>query len=223
VVTSNSIDVLERLSPAVPSALAARADAWGDRDQPVAPSVSASVVLLREVDGELQTYLLHRHARMPFAASMVVFPGGRVDPSDGVEGVHPVRRCALRETEEETGVRLADADLHDWAHWVTPELEPRRYDTRFYVAALPDGQHARDISGETDRAAWTRPSVALAQFGRGELALMPPTCSILMELADASRLSTVLELAHGRQIHRVLPRLERTGHGWAFRYPQVTG
>jgi 8-oxo-dGTP pyrophosphatase MutT (NUDIX family) len=223
VVASNSLDVLGRLSPVVPSALAARADARGDGDQPVAASAAASVVLLRELDGELQTYLLHRHARMPFAASMVVFPGGRVDAEDEVEGVDPVRRCALRETEEETGVRLADADLHDWAHWVTPELEPRRYDTRFYVAALPHGQHARDISGETDRAAWTVPSAALAQFRRGELALMPPTCSILMELADATSLAAVLDLARGRQIHRVLPRLERTEHGWAFCYPRAAG
>jgi hypothetical protein len=89
------------------------------------------------------------------------------------------------------------------------------------VAALPQGEHAQDISGETDRAAWTPPGVALAQFRRGELALMPPTCSILMELADAARLSTVLELAQGRQIHRVLPRLERSEHGWAFRYPRA--
>jgi len=220
-VGSSSLDVLARLSPVVPATLAARADAWSDRDQPVAPAASASVVLLRELDGELETYLLHRHARMPFAASMVVFPGGRVDPGDGSAGGDPVRRCALRETEEETGVRLVDADLHAWAHWVTPELEPRRYDTRFFVAALPPGQHARDISGETDRAEWSTPSAVLAQFQRGELALMPPTCSILMELADTPGVSAIFELARGRQIQRVLPRIQRTPQGWVFRYPRA--
>jgi hypothetical protein len=104
---------------------------------------------------------------------------------------------------------------------VTPELEPRRYDTRFFVAALPPGQHTRDISGETDRAEWSTPSAVLAQFQRGELALMPPTCSILMELADTPGLSAVFELARGRQIRRVLPRIERTPQGWAFRYPRA--
>ncbi len=220
---SNSLDVLDRLSPAVPTSLVARAEAWGDRDRPVVPSASASVALLRERRGELETYLLHRHARMPFAASMVVFPGGRVDASDEGDGVDPVRRCALRETLEETGVRLRDADLHDWAHWVTPELEPRRYDTRFFVAALPHGQRARDISGETDRAAWAAPKTALAQRRQGKLALMPPTLSILMELADAPGLAAVLELARGRQIQRVMPRVELSEHGWVFRYPRAAG
>ena len=73
---------------------------------------------------------------MPFAASMVVFPGGRLDRKTPL-AADPVRACALRETEEETGVRFDAADLQDWAHWITPELEPRRYDTQFFVAALP--------------------------------------------------------------------------------------
>ena len=84
--------------------------------------------------------MLHRHARMPFAPSMVVFPGGRVDPADDDlirSSADPIRRCAIRETTEETGVVLAETDLHPWAHWITPEIEPRRYDTWFFVAAMP--------------------------------------------------------------------------------------
>ncbi|MET0694693.1 MAG: hypothetical protein ABWY56_12245, partial [Propionibacteriaceae bacterium] len=81
---SHSLDVLTRLSPEVPAALAARADAWTPTDRPVKPALSASVILLRDGAAGLETYLLHRHSRMPFAASMVVFPGGRVDDSDEV-------------------------------------------------------------------------------------------------------------------------------------------
>lgn len=120
--------------------------------------------LLRQQPAGLQTYLLHRHARMPSAPSTVVFPGRGVDPVDGSGGTDPVRACALRETYEETGVRLGEGDLHAWAHWTTPEFEPRRHDTRFFVAALPDGQVARDVSGETDRAEWTAPAAALDAF-----------------------------------------------------------
>ena len=56
---------------------------------------------------------------------------------------------------------LAEADLHPWAHWITPEIEPRRYDTWFFVAAMPADLEAADISGETERAEWSTPREAL--------------------------------------------------------------
>ena len=141
---SHSYDVLARLSPRVPAAMAELA---ARRPPDAVPSVAvpaASVVLLRDSEIGLETYLLHRHARMPFAPSTVVFPGGRVDPADH-DGLDPIRRCAIRETAEETDVVLAEVDLHPWAHWTTPEIEPRRYDTWFFVAAMPDDLEALDI------------------------------------------------------------------------------
>ena len=215
--TSCSLDVLARLSPAVPEALARRAATFSG--QPVAAVPSASVVLLREAAAGLETYLLHRHARMAFAASMVVFPGGRVDPADHRDP-DPVLACAVRETAEETGVRLDPAVLRPWAHWVTPACEPRRFDTRFFVAALPPGQRAADLSGETEHAEWRTPAGALAAAARAEIALMPPTLSILTELAEAGSLRAVLELAADRRVQTVLPEVVRAGAGgWVFRYP----
>ena len=172
----------------------------------------------------MEVYLLHRHARMAFAASMVVFPGGGLDPLDAADD-DPVRACAVRETREETGVRLESSGLLDWAHWVTPEQEPRRFDTRFFLAVLPAGQDAADLSGETDRAAWTAPSDALEAAERGEIGLMPPTVSILTELADAGTVGEALELAVGRIVVTVRPRLVRDGDGWRFVYPtaEATG
>ncbi len=151
---THSHDVLGRLALEVPHRLvelARRATA-----PPVTPAASASVVLLRDGPVGLETYLLLRHARMAFAAEMAVFPGGRLDPVDG-SGPDALVRCALRETREETGVRLEADGIRPWAHWITPEPEPRRFDTAFFVAALPPGQDARDISGETDSADWWRP------------------------------------------------------------------
>src|SRR3954454_3156658 len=132
----SSRDVLARLDPRVPAAAAAALDA-AEPATPAHPNPATSVVLLRDtdpagVDGGMQTYVLHRHSRMPFAAGMVVFPGGRWDPVDGIPQpelglADPTRRtCGVRETLEETGVRLAPDDLHPWAHWITPEHEPRR-------------------------------------------------------------------------------------------------
>ena len=217
---SHSLDVLARLTPQVPDRLVERAAAWTDASVAVEAGLAASVVLLRETAAGLETYLLHRHARMAFAASMVVFPGGRLDPADRTDP-DPLRRCAVRETEEETGVRLAPAALLPWAHWVTPELEPRRYDTFFYLAELPAGQQADDRSGETDRADWSTPAAALADERAGRIGLMPPTLSILLELADLGSLVEVRRATRDRVIERVLPRLVRDGDGWRFDYPRV--
>ena len=218
---SHSVDVLARLTPAVPDQLVERATAWPEGAVPVEPALAASVVLLRQTGSGLETFLLHRHAPMAFAASMVVFPGGRLDPADRADP-DPLRRCAVRETEEETGVRLAPEALLPWAHWVTPELESRRYDTFFYLAALPAGQQADDRSGETDRADWSTPAAALADAQAGRIKLMPPTLSILLELADLASLAEVRRAAGDRVIERVLPRLVRDDAGWRFDYPGVT-
>ncbi len=102
---------------------------------------------------------------------------------------------------------LAADDLHPWAHWITPEVEPRRYDTHFFVARMPADQQARDISGETDDAAWWSPDAALQAERSGAMALMPPTLSIMLELADHASVAEVLAAAENRVIECVLPAL----------------
>ena len=223
---SNSLDVLARLSLIVPPRLVDLTLARSSGSPPADPAPSASVILLRDGEIGLETYLMQRHARMSFAASMVVFPGGRLDPVDGRhsddDAIRPsdaIVHCALRETVEETGVVLAADDLHPWAHWITPEAEPRRYDTHFFVARMPADQQARDISGETDDAAWWSPDAALQAERSGAMALMPPTLSILLELADHASVAEVLAAAENRVIECVLPALVQTADGWRFSYP----
>ena len=79
---SHSDDVLIRLAPEVPAAMVERAKRWTPDSVPSVAAPAASVILLRDGQAGLETYLLHRHARMAFAPSMVVFPGGRVDATD---------------------------------------------------------------------------------------------------------------------------------------------
>jgi len=217
---SHSLDVLSRLVRRVPDDMVERARAWqpGSQSAPAAPA--ASVVLLRDGPDGLETYLLHRHARMRFAASMVVFPGGKVDPVDHCQP-DPIRGCAVRETEEETGVRLTPDELQPWAYWVTPRVEPRRYDTHFFVAELPRGQEAVDVSGETDFAEWRTPAAAVEAQRAGEIAMMPPTLSILLELLDLDSVASVRQAAADRVIERVLPELIEISDGWQFCYPHA--
>jgi 8-oxo-dGTP pyrophosphatase MutT (NUDIX family) len=219
---SHSHDVLASLSPVVPASLVRLAESWEPSRTPVTPRLAASVVLCRDGASGLETYLLHRHARMAFAASMVVFPGGGVDPVDRFAG-DPLPACGIRETREETGVDLDATQLVPWAHWVTPVVQPIRYDTFFYLAALPAGQTAADLSTETDRAAWTTPVAAVAAHEAGELAMMPPTLSILLELAGLTRVTDALERARYRVIETVLPEVVRDTDGWVYRYPRPRG
>jgi 8-oxo-dGTP pyrophosphatase MutT (NUDIX family) len=221
VVPTHSYDVLIRLAPEVPAAMVERAARWALDSVPSLAAPAASVVLLRDGPSGLETYLLHRHARMVFAPSMVAFPGGRVDAVDASGEGDSIRRCALRETSEETGVVLTETDLCPWAHWITPEIEPRRYDTTFFVAAMPDDQDAADISGETDHAEWSTPSEALAAERSGRIRMLPPTMSILIELSDLASVGDVINQAIDRKIEPVLPQLVQGEGGWQFRYPRA--
>src|SRR5690606_15996852 len=227
-------DVLARLSVPVPERVVRRVLRHG-HEPPVPARPSASVVLLRAVPGPasapvpesgpgpgsvpvpgLEVYLLHRHAAMEFAPSMVVFPGGGVDPAD-TDAADSVLACAVRELAEETGVRVDPAALLPWAHWITPEVEPLRYDTRFFVAVAPGDQEPADISGETTTAGWADPAETLAAHRRGELGLMPPTLSILTELAELGAVPAVLAAARDRGAGAVRPVPERFGEHRRFR------
>lgn len=79
------------------------------------------------------------------------------------------------------------------AHWITPVVEPRRYDTRFFVAAVPAGQDPDGDTSEADRSGWTRPQALLDAFTDGEVMLMPPTIVCLEQLADVSTVRAALE------------------------------
>jgi hypothetical protein len=82
--------------------------------------------------------------------------------------------------------------LRPWAHWITPEFEPRRFDARFFVAAVPPGQLARDVSGEADQAVWMPVATAVRGFADGELPMLPPTIIALRELSTFDTVAEVL-------------------------------
>ncbi len=95
------------------------------------------------------------------------------------------------------------------AHWITPKNERRRYDTRFFLAALPEGQEADDRTSEVDTAYWRSASAALDDWSARRCFLLPPTWTQLRELA---RYDTVAELvAVERQITAIEPDLSESG------------
>ena len=91
--------------------------------------------------------------------------------------------------------------LRPLAHWITPEVEAKRFDTRFFAARMPAGQVCRDAGSEADLRQWVRPADALS---RG-LTLMRPTLAVLRELAAYDDVDSAL--AAERTIRTVLPRV----------------
>ena len=236
--------------------------------EPPVPRPSASVLLISDGRPDLAArgpgedpeatrhgsgvwvYTFRRTAQMAFAAGMLVFPGGAVEPGDDElvpaengSGLTDRHVAAVRETFEECGVllavpvdgrsapsaaRLAELRtdllagrvglgdvlaavgmrldgmlLHAWARWVTPLVEPRRFDTTFFVAALPAGQQVGPVAGEGERAQWRRAAEAVAEHRAGRLAMLPPTLVCLEELAAAGDVAELLATA--RVVRPVCP------------------
>ncbi|MGW4379351.1 NUDIX hydrolase [Kitasatospora sp. NPDC004531] len=109
--------------------------------------------------------------------------------------------------------------LAAWARWVTPEFEERRFDTWFFVAALPAGQAAADTVGEADRVAWMTPADAVAGFHDGRFGMMPPTVTVLRELAPVRSSVEALAAAADRKVTPVLGRAELAGDRMTVRWP----
>jgi 8-oxo-dGTP pyrophosphatase MutT (NUDIX family) len=100
--------------------------------------------------------------------------------------------------------RLAIDALVYFAHWVTPGVEVKRFDTRFFLAALPPGQNSSHDAGETTAGVWLRPAQALASARSGAIALPPPTWTTLRWLEPFQDVDAALEW--GR--HKAVPRVE---------------
>jgi 8-oxo-dGTP pyrophosphatase MutT (NUDIX family) len=186
---------------------------------------AATVVLLRDGEMGLETWLLRRVPKMAFAAGMSVFPGGAVEPDDtlatavtgsvaeilrtSVDHAGAIVAAAVRETLEEVDVDLEPAAIFPWARWITPETEPRRYDTYFFVAALPPGATAAAVTGEASHADWIGVHQALAEYERGDRPMLPPTVVTLTEIGRCQTVAEVVAAAAGRQVAPVEPVLRR--------------
>jgi 8-oxo-dGTP pyrophosphatase MutT (NUDIX family) len=186
-------------------------------DVPIRDAVT--VALLRDGSAGIETWLLTRVRNMVFAAGMTVFPGGGSEPGDGqivLDGevarvaerfdcdedeARLILGTAVRELEEETAVRVFHVPaLHPFARWVTPLEEPRRYDTRFFLAALPEGAEAKDVTSESSFAEWVDVREALRQLHAAERNMLPPTRVVLEWLADFATVDEALVAASARPI-----------------------
>ncbi|MGC5565117.1 NUDIX hydrolase [Streptomyces sp. FR-108] len=114
------------------------------------------------------------------------------------------RDLSFAEFLDRRGLVLRSDLLGAWTRWITPEFEPRRYDTFFFVAVLPEGQRTRNASTEADRTVWIRPSEAMDGYDRGDLLMMPPTIATLRQLGAYESAAEALAAAPGRDMTPVL-------------------
>ncbi|MDP9847394.1 NUDIX hydrolase [Streptosporangium lutulentum] len=115
------------------------------------------------------------------------------------------RSLSFADFLDRRGLVLRSDLLRPWAHWITPRVEHRRFDTRFFVAALPPGQRTRDVGGEADQVAWVRPADAIDRARSGQIFLMPPTYRTLGELRAYEKVPDVLAVE--REIVTLMPEI----------------
>lgn len=113
----------------------------------------------------------------------------------------------------EHGGAVDGAAMRPWAHWVTPEVERHRYDTRFLVAPLPSGQDAHDLGLESTDSVWIGASEALDRVRSGRMPMLPPTVDALNQLARFSCVADILIDADSRVPEPQLPRPVRVEGG----------
>ena len=220
---------------------------------------AATIVMLRDVPGGLEVFLIKRHGLSDVLGGAYVFPGGKVDSEDAlldmqvhlderpkrlhgvlgepdldVLGAAGIYVTALREAFEETGVlyaqgadsavatqasallregyafdevvammqlRLNASQLTPWTRWITPRMpsvSSKRFDTRFFVAAVPPGQQATHDNHEATESMWVAPRAALLEYWERLIELAPPQIMSLAHLSHHDSVASVLAQARSR-------------------------
>jgi 8-oxo-dGTP pyrophosphatase MutT (NUDIX family) len=134
------------------------------------------------------------------------------EPLGDAEAIALRDAIARRETSLADFVRARPAQLdlaalYPFARWVTPTAEARRFDARFYVAAVGAGHRGKHDAHETTATFWARPADVLARFVAGEIQLAPPTHRSLEILARSDSARSVLDATATASLDPVCPRL----------------
>lgn len=180
---------------------------------------SATVVLLRDNNDQLEVLLLQKNQSINYGGTWV-FPGGVMEQTDtqlaaqllGDDSVESTAKvAAVRETKEESGIELMPQQLNSFAHWTTPKLMRKRYATWFFIADI--SQLSTEVTidhGEIVEARWLRPIDALKAQEKDEIRLNGPSFVTLSELAVCNDAAQALDFYQTQDLNIYKPRIVST-------------
>ena len=242
---------------------------------------AATVLPIRDGADGIEVFMVKRYQEADFASGALVFPGGKLDPADGLDAVPEVsdgleglteeeaafKVCAIRETFEESGILLArakgatallghercldlrarhGADLQGGAitlgeiarreeitlaldaltpsaHWITPAIFAKRFDTWFFLVPAPPGQQASHDEVESVDSLWVSPDKILAEAAAGIWRIVFATRLNLKQLGESETVVAAIEAARTRRIMAIQPTVEKVENGRIFRIPEEAG
>jgi 8-oxo-dGTP pyrophosphatase MutT (NUDIX family) len=171
-----------------------------------------------QLDEEAALALHVAAAREAFEECGVLFAhgGGRALPSVRAD-------LPFADALAAAGLRVTASALHPFSRWITPansvSSPGRRFDTRFFVAALPDGQQAMHDNHEAVHSVWLRPREALERYWDGEIALLPPQIMSLAQLGRTADVASLLAETAARPPHTVRPHVCQVEDVTTMAYP----
>ena len=202
--------VLERVDGPTPDAAADRLGLRGGAP----PAISYYVTALREAFEETGILVGKRS------------DGSRPRTAADDDGVRAVRddllegRMELSQSLDRLGCRLQAGAIRYLAHWITPLVQPRRYDTRFFAARVGAHVEALVHPREMTDAVWLTPAEALRRRLEGSLPMVFPTIRTLRQLATYASAAEALADLEQREVPAITPRLVLTPTGVAMRAPE---
>lgn len=145
----------------------------------------------------IQVLLLKRNSKLKFAPSFWVFPGGRIDPTDGpldqASILNTAKIAAAREALEEAGLNIDTKKMTHYCHWTTPSGGKRRFATWFFHCHIESSDQVLIDESEIVDHTWLHPKDALHQMSLGKIPLLPPTFITLERLRNTTSYMEVVQ------------------------------
>jgi len=129
------------------------------------------------------------------------------------------KKISLSELAEKERLSYALDLLVPYAHWITPEIESKRFDTRFFLCRHPRGQAPFHENIEMTKSLWITPAEALQEHEEGRILLMPPTLKTLEELSAFPTIDALFSHAHQLRIHPIQPEAFQFQGGFGVKLP----
>jgi 8-oxo-dGTP pyrophosphatase MutT (NUDIX family) len=191
----------------------------------VEPRPASSVIIVRDGGEGMEILFVRRAKELKFMGGAWVFPGGALQPEDGdVADELAWKAAGVRETWEEARIALSGpSELVPFSRWITPEMVPMRFDTRFYLAAAPEGAEPAPDRQEIDHAEWWTAAKALRLFVENAAELHFPTIKQVERLAEFACAADAIDAHRFHEAEPILPRVAVGDDGFEILLPGEPG